>query len=109
MQGGEILLFGIYPFEKLIAAHTLVAYLAILYGIVVADHIYIKKVFYLRKRYYGMLGKPCGAAQVGILARKGKEIHIILRFMFGVVGCQGNDAGCTRSIIVGTCIEDFLA
>ena len=42
MQGLEVMLLCINLLKEIVAAHAFVAHLAILYGIVVANHIYIK-------------------------------------------------------------------
>ena len=109
MQGGEVLLPGIYLLEELVATHALLAALAVLDRAIVANHIYIKEVLYLAQGHNGVVGKELRAVQVGILAREGEEVHVVLRFVLGIVGSQGNDAGGTRCIIVGSGIEDLIA
>ena len=109
VQRGKVLLLCVYLLEQLIATHALLAAFAVLDRAIVANHIYIKEVFYLAQGHNGVVGKELRAAQVGILAREGEEVHIILRLVLGIVGSQCDDAGGTRGIIIGTGIEDFIA
>ena len=52
---------------------------------------------------------PGGAAQVGILAREGDEIHVVWRTVLGIVCSQCHDGGGAGGIVVGAGIEDFTA
>ena len=61
------------------------------------------------KWYDGMLGIPGRATQVGILTRKGNEVHIVIGTVLGIVFRQCHHSSSARGIVVGTGIEDFLA
>lgn len=56
-----------------------------------------------------MLNVIIGAAQVGIFAREGNEVHIVGWAMLGIVGGEGDDGGSTRGIVVGTGVENLLS
>ena len=88
------------------ARHTGLAELTVEGGVVVANHIYIKEVAYLREGHNGMLYEPGGTAQVGILAGEGQEVDVELWLVLCIVLGQGDEGGGARCVIVGARVED---
>ncbi len=89
--------------------HTLVAYLTILHGVVVANHVNVEEVLDLFQWHDGVLGIKLRAAQVGILTREGNNVHVEWWAVLRVVSSKGDNGGSARSIVVCTCIKDLLS
>ena len=89
--------------------HTRVAHLAILHGVVIANHIEVKEILNLLQRSHRMLGIPLRATQVGILAREGYKVHIVLGLMLGIVRRECYDSRRTRGVVVRSRIINLLA
>ena len=102
VQRLEVALLCVDLFHQLVARHTLVAHFAVLVGVVVCYHVEVKQVLYLTQWHQRMLGIPHRTAQVGILAREGDEVHVILRHVLGIVSRQRDDRRRARCIVVST-------
>ena len=105
----EVMLPFVDLFKERETAHALIAHLTILNRVIVTNHIYIEQIFDLLEWHNRMFNIPGGSTQVGILARKGQEVHVVWRTVLGIVCCQCHDGGSARGIVVGTSIEDFPA
>ena len=103
------MILAVETFKQCEAVHALVTHLAVLHRVVVANHVDVEEVLDLCERHHRMLGIVLRTAQVGILAGEGNEIHVVLRALLGIVGGKCDDAGGTRSIVVGTGIENIAA
>ena len=105
----EQVLFLINFLEDGIHFHAGIAHFTVLDRVVVADHVDIEEVFDLGQGDDGVFREVGGAAQVGVLAGKSHEVHVILRPMLGVMRSQSDDGGRTGGVVVGAGIVHVTA
>ena len=83
--------------------------LHVLHRVVVANHVNVEEVLDLRKRHDGVIHIPLRAAEVGILAGEGDEVHVVLGTVLYVVSGQRDDGGGAGGVVIGPRIEHLLA
>ena len=103
----EITVLSVDFLEEFVSALALVANLAVLYGVVVANHIEVEQIANLAEFDSRVGGKPLGAAKVGVLARESDEIDVVLGAILGIVGGKSYNGSRSRGVVVSTCIIDL--